>query len=98
VYVPSSELGLPQPLSRKQVCPPSPDQSVGGTLACGEGGGGVPTPTTGEKALHSAYSVVPSFHDLLLCEMAFWPIRSCLLEVDLGSDLFLVVENSSRWA
>jgi hypothetical protein len=29
VYVPSSELGLPQPLCRKRVCPP-PDQRVGG--------------------------------------------------------------------
>jgi len=32
VYVPSSELGLPQPLSRKRACPPlhHPDQRVGG--------------------------------------------------------------------
>ncbi len=32
MYVPSSELGLPQPLSRKQVCPLPPDQRVGGGL------------------------------------------------------------------
>ncbi len=32
----------------------------GGTLACGRGGGGVPIPTTGEKALHSVYSVCKS--------------------------------------
>ncbi len=30
VYVPLSELGLLQPLSRKRVCPPPPDQRVGG--------------------------------------------------------------------
>jgi hypothetical protein len=48
VYVPSSELGLSQPLSRQQVCP-SP-QNRGGTLAGGLGVGGVPIPTTGEKA------------------------------------------------
>ncbi len=40
--VPSSALGLPQPLSRKRVCPPP-------TLACGWRGGGDPIPTTGEK-------------------------------------------------
>ncbi len=49
VYVPSSELGLPQPLSLKRVFPP-PHQRVGGTLACGCGGWGVPIPTIGEKA------------------------------------------------
>jgi hypothetical protein len=30
VYVPSSELGLPQPLSRKQACPLPPNQRAGG--------------------------------------------------------------------
>jgi hypothetical protein len=30
VYVPSSELGLPQPLSRKRVCPPPRTKRVGG--------------------------------------------------------------------
>jgi hypothetical protein len=30
LYIPSSELGLPQPLSRKRVFPPHPDQRVGG--------------------------------------------------------------------
>jgi hypothetical protein len=29
VYVPSLELGLPHPFSRKRVCPPPPDQRVG---------------------------------------------------------------------
>jgi hypothetical protein len=38
VYVPSSELGLPQPVSRKRVCP-SPNQRVGGVAhsPAGEG-------------------------------------------------------------
>ncbi len=49
VCVPSSELGLSQPLSRQRVCPPPPNQRGGGTLACGWGVGGVPIPTTGEK-------------------------------------------------
>ncbi len=44
--VPSLELG--PPLSRKRVCP-SPG-TRGGTLACGWGVGGIPIPTTGEKA------------------------------------------------
>ncbi len=56
LYVPSSELGLPQPLSRKQVCPPL-NQRVGGHTRLRLGGGWVPIPTTGEKAKHSAYSV-----------------------------------------
>ncbi len=30
MYVPSSELGLPQPLSRKRVCPSPRNQRVGG--------------------------------------------------------------------
>ncbi len=47
VYVPSSELGLPHPLSRKRVCPPSSPTKGG---HCGWGGWEVPIPTTGEKA------------------------------------------------
>ncbi len=34
VYVPSSELGLPQPLCRKRVCPPPRTKGWGGTPAC----------------------------------------------------------------
>jgi hypothetical protein len=37
--------------------PPEPTRGGGGTLACVCGVGGVPIPTTGEKAWHSAYSV-----------------------------------------
>ncbi len=49
--VPTSELGSPRPLPRKRVYP-FPPESKGwvGTLACWWGGGGVPNPTTGEKA------------------------------------------------
>ncbi len=51
VYVPSAELGLSQPLSRQRVCPsPQNREGGGGTLTCGWGVGGVPIPTTGEKA------------------------------------------------
>ncbi len=40
MYVPSSELGLPQPLSRKRVCPPPADQRGGGAhWPAGEGVG-----------------------------------------------------------
>ncbi len=35
VYVPSSELGLPHPFSRKRVCPPPPGPKGGATLASG---------------------------------------------------------------
>jgi hypothetical protein len=61
VYVTSSELGLSQSLSHQRVCP-SPRTKRGGTLACGREGGGVPMPTTGEKAYHSAYSVKHTIH------------------------------------
>jgi hypothetical protein len=41
----------PSPLPQVSVSPPPPpNQRVGGTLACGWGIGGVPIPTTGEKA------------------------------------------------
>jgi hypothetical protein len=63
VYVPLSELGLPQPLSPYRVCPPPPHQRVGAHSPAargGEGGGGGPIPMTGEKAQHSAYSVASS--------------------------------------
>ncbi len=56
LYVLSSELGLPQPLSRKRVCP-LPESNGGGHTRLRVGVGGVLIPTTGEKAKHSAYSV-----------------------------------------
>ncbi len=59
VYVPSSELRLSQPLPRQRVCP-SPQNRGGGHLACGWGVGGVPIPTTGEKAYHYAYTLCGS--------------------------------------
>jgi hypothetical protein len=58
VYVPSSELGLPQPLSRKRVCPPLlPDQRVGGHTRLLVRGWGSPNSDDWRKRLHSAYSV-----------------------------------------
>ncbi len=48
LFLQSSELGLPQPLTRRQVCPPHPlVPGGGGTLAGGRGGGRVPIPTRG---------------------------------------------------
>jgi hypothetical protein len=46
LFLQSSELGLPQPLTRRRVCPPF---GSGGrsTLACDRGGGRVPIPTKG---------------------------------------------------
>ncbi len=57
--VPSSELGpLPPPLL-SQASVSSPPRTKGGdTLAIGLGAGWVPIKTTGEKALHSVYSVM----------------------------------------
>ncbi len=48
-------------------CVPTPRTKGGGTLACGWGVGGVPIPTTGEKACRSAYSVEHSipYSDIL---------------------------------
>ncbi len=40
----------PPPLLCKRVCPSPRNQRGGGRLACGWGGGGVPIPTTNEKA------------------------------------------------
>ncbi len=45
------------PSSASEHAPP-PETKGGHTIACGWGGGGVPIPTTGEKAWHSVYSVV----------------------------------------
>ncbi len=50
VYVPSSELGLPHPFPASECALSPRNQGGGGTLAYGQGGGGVPIPTTGEKA------------------------------------------------
>ncbi len=50
VYVPSSEMGLSHPLSRRQMCPSPRKQRGEGTLSRGWGVGGVPIPTTGEIA------------------------------------------------
>ncbi len=44
----SSELGLPQPLTRRRVCPSSFGSGWRDTLACGRGGGRVPIPNSDE--------------------------------------------------
>ncbi len=48
----------PTPSLASECAPPPGNKGAGGTLVCGRGGGRVPIPTTGEKAYHSAYSVV----------------------------------------
>jgi hypothetical protein len=50
LFLQSSELGLPQPLTRRQVCPP-PFGSGGGTLACGRGGWGSPNSDEGTSTV-----------------------------------------------
>jgi hypothetical protein len=50
VYVPSSELGLSQPLSRQRVCPSPQNQGEGGHIRLRVRGWGVAIPTAGEEA------------------------------------------------
>ncbi len=68
-------IGTLPPLSRKWVCPPPQNQRGEGTIACGWRVGGVPIPTTGEKAKHSAYSVATFLHKMHVnCKVCF---RGC---------------------
>ncbi len=53
LFLQSSELGLPHPLTRRRVCPPF--GSGRGTLACGRGSGGVPIPTSGHTLWYSIF-------------------------------------------
>ncbi len=56
LFLQSSELGLPHPLTRRRVCPPL--WTGGGgvhTHACGRGSGGVPIPTRGPTLWYSRY-------------------------------------------
>jgi hypothetical protein len=46
-FLRSSELGLPQPVTRRRVCPPLPGSGGRGTLAGERGVGRVPIPTRG---------------------------------------------------
>jgi len=55
---PFVELAPPGPFSRKRVCPPPR-----ATITCGQGGGGEPIRTTGEKAWHSDTSPAKSMPD-----------------------------------
>jgi hypothetical protein len=51
----------PNPSLASECAPPPRTGGEGGTLACGWGVGGVLIPTTGEKAYHSAYSVMVGY-------------------------------------
>ena len=62
VYVPSSELGLSQPISRQRVFPSPQKQGGGGTLACGWGVGGSPNSDDWRKSLALC----------LLCDLFFY--------------------------
>ncbi len=54
LFLQSSELGLPHPLSRRRLCPPT---------LCGRGVGGVPIPTRGHTLWCSIYiRTLWSFH------------------------------------
>jgi hypothetical protein len=57
LYLQSSEWGLPQPLTRRQECPPPPRFGSGGrgTLAGERGGGRVPIPTRGHMYTEILY-------------------------------------------
>jgi hypothetical protein len=70
LFLQSSELGLPQPLTRRRVCPVCPPFGSGGrgTLAGERGGGRVPIPTRENKLWYSMYSTYISY---MLCP------RSC---------------------
>jgi hypothetical protein len=57
VYVPSSELGLPQPLSRKRLCLPPRTKGWGGAHSPAAKGVGESQFRRLEKTEHSAYSV-----------------------------------------
>jgi hypothetical protein len=55
LFLQSSELGLPYPLSRRRVCPPALWSGGRGTLAGERGGGRVPIPTRGHALWCSLY-------------------------------------------
>jgi hypothetical protein len=56
LFLQSSELGLPQPLTRRRVCPlPSPRSGGRGTLAGERRVGRVPSPTRGHTRWYSLY-------------------------------------------
>ncbi len=55
IFLQSSELGPPHPLSRRRVCPPPFGPGGEGTLGCGRGVGGVPILTRGHTLWCSLY-------------------------------------------
>ncbi len=82
VYVPSSEIRTP-PTSLPSECALPPDQRVGEAHSPGAKGVGtdVPIPTTGEKAEHSAYSLLYSMYrhtGVFFIEIFYVPTLTCL--------------------
>jgi hypothetical protein len=55
LFLQASELGLPQPLTRRRVCPPPLGSGARGTLAGERGVGRVPIPTRGHTLWYSLY-------------------------------------------
>ncbi len=53
LFLQSSEMGLPQPLTRRASVPPPPGSGGKGTLAGERGVGRVPIPTRGHTLWHS---------------------------------------------
>jgi hypothetical protein len=64
LFLLSSELGLPQPLTRRRVCPLPPRSGGSGTLAGERGVGRVPIPTRGQTLWYS-------LHIRTLCHRVF---------------------------
>jgi hypothetical protein len=55
LFLQSSELGLPQPLTRRRVCPPPCGSGGRNTLAGKRGDGRIPIPTRGHTLWYSIY-------------------------------------------
>ncbi len=70
----SPELGLPQPLTRRRVCPPPLWFRGRDTLACGRGDGGVSIRTRGQTLWYSRY----------ICFLCLRPSFSCLINIHRG--------------
>jgi hypothetical protein len=71
LFLKSSELGLPQPLTSRRVCPLPPVIGGRGTLAGGTGVGRVPIPTRGHTLWYSLY-----------IRTLWWKVKAFLLARD----------------
>jgi hypothetical protein len=72
-FLQSLELGLPQPLTRRRVCPLPFGSGGRGTLAGERGVGRVPIPTRGHRLLYSLY-----ISTLCICIMHMFVYTVCL--------------------